>query len=73
MDNNDVTVLLVWNGPGVASKWQFSEIISSLRKRKERLVDELGGSYSSNLNSNTTTNINEDIRPKIKKVKNERN
>jgi hypothetical protein len=36
MDNNDVTVLLVWNGPGVASKWQFGDILSSLRKRKAR-------------------------------------
>jgi hypothetical protein len=34
MDNDDVTVLLVWNGPGVASKWQLGEIISTLRKRK---------------------------------------
>jgi hypothetical protein len=40
MDNNDVTVLLVWNGPGVASKWQFGDILSSLRKRKARREED---------------------------------
>jgi hypothetical protein len=40
MDNDDVTVLLVWNGPGVASKWQLGEIISALRKRKASRDDD---------------------------------
>lgn len=40
MDNNDVTVLLVWNGPGVASKWQLGDIITALKKRKNRNGEE---------------------------------
>jgi hypothetical protein len=39
LDNEDVTVLLIWNGPGVAAKWQLGEVISSLKKRKAELLD----------------------------------
>jgi hypothetical protein len=31
MDNDDVTVLLVWNGPGVPDSWQLPQIIKKLR------------------------------------------
>jgi hypothetical protein len=40
MDNDDVTILLVWNGPGVASKWQFGDILSALRKRRNQLLNQ---------------------------------
>jgi chromosome segregation ATPase len=34
MEHEDVTVLMIWNGPGVRSKWQLSEMISKIKKRK---------------------------------------
>ena len=34
MEHEDVTVLMIWNGPGVRSKWQISDIIERIRKRK---------------------------------------
>jgi hypothetical protein len=33
MDNDDVTALMVWNGPGVAA-WTLADVISNLRKLK---------------------------------------
>jgi chromosome segregation ATPase len=30
MRNDDVTILLVWNGPGAESKWEFTEILEDL-------------------------------------------
>ena len=30
MEHDDVTVLLVWNGPGVKSKWTLHEVIKGL-------------------------------------------
>ena len=27
-------MLMIWNGPGVRSKWQISDVISQIRKRK---------------------------------------
>jgi len=42
MDNDNVTVLLVFNGPGVGSKWQLSQVIKRLRDQEEK-----GGSSSS--------------------------
>ena len=33
MDHPDVTVLMVWNGPGVLSKWQLPCILEGVRKR----------------------------------------
>ena len=68
MDNNDVTVLLVWNGPGVASKWQFDEIISSLKKRKQKLSSE-----QKNNNQELLENEEENNLAGRKKLKNERN
>lgn len=46
MENDDVTVLLVWNGPGVQSKWQLKDLISGIKRKKERehvLTDGNGG------------------------------
>jgi hypothetical protein len=40
MDNEDVTVLLVWNGPGVTSKWQLGDIKSALLKRKASIMPQ---------------------------------
>lgn len=34
MEHEDVTVLMIWNGPGVRSKWQISDVIERIRKRK---------------------------------------
>jgi structural maintenance of chromosomes protein 5 len=30
MDNDDVTILLLWNGPGTGKKWTFSDILRNL-------------------------------------------
>ena len=30
MEHDDVTILLVWNGPGVKSKWTLHEVIKGL-------------------------------------------
>lgn len=38
LDNEDVTVLLVWNGPGIMSKWQLTDVIPALKKRKSDLM-----------------------------------
>ena len=38
MDNDDVTVLMVYNGPGITSKWQLGDIITALKKRKADLL-----------------------------------
>jgi len=46
MENDDVTVLLVWNGPGVQSKWQLKDLITGIKRKKERehaLTDGNGG------------------------------
>jgi hypothetical protein len=43
MDNDDVTVLMVYNGPGITSKWQLGDIIMALRKRKASLISSDGG------------------------------
>jgi hypothetical protein len=41
MENDDVTVLLVWNGPGVGKKWQLDGVLRSLkRERGEDSSDE---------------------------------
>lgn len=40
MQHDDVTVLLVWNGPGIAKKWHFHDVIAGLMDRlKKRGVD----------------------------------
>lgn len=41
-DNDDVTALMVYNGPGVNDLWQMNDIISALRKRKHNLLVESG-------------------------------
>ena len=35
MNNDDVTVLMVWNGPGV-QKWQLGDVIRNLRSGNKR-------------------------------------
>ena len=41
MENDDVTVLLVWTGPGVCQKWQMNHVIKALkRERGEDSEDE---------------------------------
>ena len=41
MENDDVTVLLVWNGPGVGQKWQLQSVLRALkRQRGEESEDE---------------------------------
>jgi len=34
MDNDHVTVLLVFNGPGVGSKWQLTQVLRRLREKE---------------------------------------
>lgn len=41
-DNDDVTALMVYNGPGVKDLWQMNDIISALRKRKHDLLTANG-------------------------------
>jgi hypothetical protein len=33
MRNDDVTVLLVWNGPGTGTKWVFSDLLDNLSRK----------------------------------------
>ena len=41
MENDDVTVLMVWNGPGVGQKWQLQSVLRTLkRQRGEESGDE---------------------------------
>ena len=40
MDNDDVTVLMVYNGPGVVNKWQLGDVIAGLKKRKAVLISD---------------------------------
>lgn len=40
MDNDDVTALMVYNGPGVKDLWQMGDIISALQKRKHELLSD---------------------------------
>lgn len=35
MDHNDITVLLVFNGPGIAQTWHLSEVIEGYKRRLE--------------------------------------
>lgn len=46
MDNDDVTVLMVYNGPGITSKWQLGDIIAALRKRKASLISSDNGALT---------------------------
>jgi hypothetical protein len=39
LDHDDVTVLLVWNGPHINSKWRFEDILNTLRKRARDVKD----------------------------------
>jgi chromosome segregation ATPase len=42
LDHDQVTVLLIWNGPGIEEKWNLSTVIENLeRKRKGLLRDKL--------------------------------
>jgi hypothetical protein len=42
LDHDQVTVLLIWNGPGIEEKWNLSTVIENLeRKRKGLLQDKL--------------------------------
>ena len=34
MENDDVTVLLVWNGPGVSQKWQLTSVLRALKRER---------------------------------------
>lgn len=42
MEHADVTVLMIWNGPGVRSKWQISQMISQIKKRKRMALADIG-------------------------------
>eukprot|EP01038_Epipyxis_sp_PR26KG_P006201 gene6201-8539_t len=41
MDNDDVTILLIWNGPGVKTKWQLPRILQEIRNRARLNGNEL--------------------------------
>ena len=34
IDNEDTTVLMIWNGPGVMHKWQLPEILHTLKRKR---------------------------------------
>jgi hypothetical protein len=40
MDNDDVTVLMIWNGPGVVNKWQIPAVIDALKRKRGLVADE---------------------------------
>ena len=40
MDHEDVTVLMVWNGPGVGKvKWQLGDMLNTIRSKHHGLED----------------------------------
>ena len=41
MEHEDVTVLMIWNGPGVRSKWQISDIIAKIQNKKRRWLADV--------------------------------
>lgn len=47
MDNDDVTALMVWNGPGV-TPWTLADVLTNLRKLKRHMhnAEDIDGSYS---------------------------
>ena len=56
MDHPDVTVLMVWNGPGVdRTKWQLCDILNTIRSKK-RAMDN---------SSNAAANGSKDKRRKV--------
>ena len=64
MDNPNVTVLMVYNGPGVIdTNWQLPSVLSLLRKRKDRLSQLLGfnGSADSQEDERTETVTNSNL------------
>ena len=40
MDNEDTTVLMIWNGPGVMHKWQLPAIIQALKRKRGNHNDD---------------------------------
>eukprot|EP01039_Chlorochromonas_danica_P006137 gene6137-6757_t len=36
LNHDDVTILLVWNGPGILNYWNFDDVLQTLRKRVRR-------------------------------------
>jgi hypothetical protein len=36
LNHDDVTILLVWNGPGIKSKWKFEDVLHSLKAKLKR-------------------------------------
>lgn len=41
MDNDDVTVLMIWNGAGVLNKWQLPGVISALKRKRGDVEDDV--------------------------------
>ena len=58
MENNQITILLVWNGPGIMSKWQLPEIIRNLKRK-----------YSADISNGYSDDEEEDDANKLKKKK----
>ena len=40
MEADDVTVLMIWNGPGVQDKWQLSDLLKEKRRRSGLLIED---------------------------------
>lgn len=43
MAHDNVTVLMVWNGAGVFSKWQIEDVVTCLQKKRDRLLRDSAG------------------------------
>lgn len=54
MNNEDVTVLLVWNGPGTLNKWTFEDVLRKLSGGEYAT----GASSSNAVNSNSNAHLN---------------
>jgi hypothetical protein len=37
LDHDQVTVLLIWNGPGIEEKWNLSNIVENLKRKRKSL------------------------------------
>ncbi len=53
LDNDNITILTIWSGPGVINKWQMEELLQPLRGHA-RLMDFGGETKTSSSSSSVT-------------------
>lgn len=64
LDHDDVTILLVWNGPGIAGDFKFEEILGDIRRRR---LGEGDTPVASKRTHSWDEEEGVDVKPKLKK------